>query len=120
MSIGVLSDLIVDDILCHSSDLARRSRRAPPQPRKCRVRRLFGACAVSIAFTQEHDVRESIRRFLEQRSSTQGIRRLMESQDTYDPAVWEQLAQQGSRESSFQRSMAAAGTTLLSRSSFLR
>jgi alkylation response protein AidB-like acyl-CoA dehydrogenase len=50
---------------------------------------------VSIAFTQEHDnLRESVRRFLEQRSSTQDIRRLMESQDTYDPAVWKQLAQQ--------------------------
>ena len=50
---------------------------------------------MSIAFTQEHDnLRESVRRFLEQRSSTQDIRRLMESQDTYDPAVWKQLAQQ--------------------------
>jgi alkylation response protein AidB-like acyl-CoA dehydrogenase len=50
---------------------------------------------VSIAFTQEHDnLRESVRRFLEQRSTTQDIRRLMESQDTYDPAVWKQLAQQ--------------------------
>jgi alkylation response protein AidB-like acyl-CoA dehydrogenase len=50
---------------------------------------------VSIAFTQEHDdLRESTRRFLEQRSSTQDLRRLMESQHTYDPAVWEQLAQQ--------------------------
>jgi alkylation response protein AidB-like acyl-CoA dehydrogenase len=50
---------------------------------------------VSIAFTQEHDdLRESTRRFLEQRSSAQDIRRLLESQHTYDPAVWEQLAQQ--------------------------
>ena len=50
---------------------------------------------MSIAFTQEHDdLRESTRRFLEQRSSTQDLRRLMESQHTYDPAVWEQLAQQ--------------------------
>jgi alkylation response protein AidB-like acyl-CoA dehydrogenase len=50
---------------------------------------------VSIAFTQEHDnLRESVRRFLEQRSTTQDIRRLMESEDTYDPAVWKQLAQQ--------------------------
>lgn len=50
---------------------------------------------MSIAFTQEHDnLRESVRRFLEQRSTTQDIRRLMESQDTYDPAVWKQLAQQ--------------------------
>lgn len=50
---------------------------------------------MSIAFTQEHDnLRESVRRFLEQRSTTQDIRRLMESQDTYDPAVWAQLAQQ--------------------------
>ncbi len=50
---------------------------------------------MSIAFTQEHDdLRESVRRFLEQRSSTQDIRRLMESQDGYDHAVWRQLAQQ--------------------------
>jgi alkylation response protein AidB-like acyl-CoA dehydrogenase len=50
---------------------------------------------VSIAFTQEHDnLRESVRRFLEQRSSTSDIRRLMESQETYDPAVWQQMAQQ--------------------------
>ena len=50
---------------------------------------------MSIAFTQEHDnLRESVRRFLEQRSTTQDIRRLMESQDTYDLAVWKQLAQQ--------------------------
>ena len=50
---------------------------------------------MSIAFTQEHDnLRESVRRFLEQRSTTQDIRRLMETQDTYDPAVWKQLAQQ--------------------------
>jgi alkylation response protein AidB-like acyl-CoA dehydrogenase len=50
---------------------------------------------VSIAFTQEHDnLRESVRRFLEQRSTTADVRRLMDSQDTYDRAVWEQLAQQ--------------------------
>ena len=48
-----------------------------------------------IAFTQEHDnLRESVRRFLEQRSSTQDIRRLMDSEDTYDRSVWDQLAQQ--------------------------
>jgi alkylation response protein AidB-like acyl-CoA dehydrogenase len=46
-------------------------------------------------FTAEQDeLRRSIRRFLEQKSASADVRRLMETDDGYDPAVWAQMAEQ--------------------------
>jgi alkylation response protein AidB-like acyl-CoA dehydrogenase len=48
-----------------------------------------------MTFTEEQDeFRKSIRRFLEQKSSTADVRRLMETDEGYDPAVWQQMAGQ--------------------------
>ena len=50
---------------------------------------------MSMTFTQEQDeFRKSIRRFLEQKSSSADVRRLMETDEGYDPAVWQQMAEQ--------------------------
>jgi alkylation response protein AidB-like acyl-CoA dehydrogenase len=48
-----------------------------------------------MTFTEEQDeFRESVRRFLEQKSSSPDIRRLMETDEGYNPAVWQQMAEQ--------------------------
>ena len=50
---------------------------------------------MSMTFTEEQDeFRTSVRRFLEQRSSSADVRRLMETDEGYDPAVWQQMAGQ--------------------------
>ena len=50
---------------------------------------------MSMTFTAEQDeFRKSVRRFLEQKSSSADVRRLMETDDGYDPAVWQQMAEQ--------------------------
>jgi alkylation response protein AidB-like acyl-CoA dehydrogenase len=50
---------------------------------------------MSMAFTVEQDeFRRSVRRFLEQKSSAADVRRLMETDEGYDPAVWQQMAEQ--------------------------
>jgi alkylation response protein AidB-like acyl-CoA dehydrogenase len=50
---------------------------------------------MSMTFTEEQDeFRRSVRRFLEQKSSPADIRRLMETDEGYDPAVWRQMAEQ--------------------------
>ena len=47
------------------------------------------------AFTEEQEeLRRSLRRFLEDKSSSGEVRRLMETDEGYDPAVWQQMAQQ--------------------------
>jgi alkylation response protein AidB-like acyl-CoA dehydrogenase len=50
---------------------------------------------VSMTFTEEQDeFRKTVRRFLEQKSSSADVRALMETHEGYDPAVWRQMADQ--------------------------
>ena len=50
---------------------------------------------MSMTFTAEQDeFRKSVRRFLAQKSSLAEVRRLMETDEGYDPAVWRQMAEQ--------------------------
>jgi alkylation response protein AidB-like acyl-CoA dehydrogenase len=50
---------------------------------------------VNFAFTEEQDqLREFVRSFLETKSSEEEVRRLMETDDGYDPEVWSQMAEQ--------------------------
>jgi alkylation response protein AidB-like acyl-CoA dehydrogenase len=48
------------------------------------------------AFTEEQvELRETIRRFLEDRSPSSEVRRIMETPEGYDPVVWSQIAEIG-------------------------
>jgi alkylation response protein AidB-like acyl-CoA dehydrogenase len=48
---------------------------------------------VNFAFSDEQEqLRDAVRRFLESKSSSGEVRRLMETDDGYDPAVWSQMA----------------------------
>jgi alkylation response protein AidB-like acyl-CoA dehydrogenase len=48
---------------------------------------------VNFAFSDEQEqLRDAVRRFLESKSSSGEVRRLMETDDGYDPAVWGQMA----------------------------
>jgi len=50
---------------------------------------------MSMTFTEEQDAfRKSVRRFLERKSPSADVRRLMETDEGYDPAVWQQMAGQ--------------------------
>jgi alkylation response protein AidB-like acyl-CoA dehydrogenase len=50
---------------------------------------------VNFAFSEEQEeLRKSVRRFLEDKSPESEVRRLMETTEGYDPAVWTQMAQQ--------------------------
>jgi alkylation response protein AidB-like acyl-CoA dehydrogenase len=50
---------------------------------------------VNFAFSEEQEeLRKSVRRFLEDKSPSVEVRRLMETTEGYDPAVWAQMAQQ--------------------------
>jgi alkylation response protein AidB-like acyl-CoA dehydrogenase len=50
---------------------------------------------LNAALTEEQDeFRNSVRRFLEERSPESEVRRLMETTDGYDPGVWSQMASQ--------------------------
>jgi alkylation response protein AidB-like acyl-CoA dehydrogenase len=50
---------------------------------------------VNFAFSEEQEeLRRSVRRFLEDKSPTTEVRRLMETTEGYDPAVWEQMGRQ--------------------------
>jgi len=50
---------------------------------------------MSMTFNEEQDeLRKSVRRFLEQKSSSADVRRLMETDEGYDAAVWQQMAEQ--------------------------
>ena len=50
---------------------------------------------MSMTFSSEqNELRSSVRRFLEQKSSSAEVRRLMETDEGYDPAVWTQMAEQ--------------------------
>jgi alkylation response protein AidB-like acyl-CoA dehydrogenase len=48
---------------------------------------------VDFAFSEEQDqLRDAVRRFLEAKSPSTEVRRLMETDEGYDPAVWSQMA----------------------------
>jgi alkylation response protein AidB-like acyl-CoA dehydrogenase len=50
---------------------------------------------VNFAFSEEQEeLRKAVRRFLEDKSPETEVRRLMESTEGYDPAVWRQMAEQ--------------------------
>ena len=50
---------------------------------------------MTFAFTEEQqELRRGLRRFFEDKSSSQQVRRLMETDEGYDRAVWSQMAQQ--------------------------
>ena len=50
---------------------------------------------MNFAFSEEQEeLRKSVRRFLEQKSPETEVRRLMETTEGYDTAVWEQMANQ--------------------------
>src|SRR3954467_15902729 len=50
---------------------------------------------MSMTFSSEqNELRSSVRRFLEQKSSSADVRRLMETEEGYDPAVWSQMSDQ--------------------------
>jgi alkylation response protein AidB-like acyl-CoA dehydrogenase len=50
---------------------------------------------MNFAFSEEQDeLRKAVRRFLEDKSPESEVRRLMESTEGYDPAVWRQMADQ--------------------------
>src|SRR5262249_1499556 len=96
------------DLRRHRSDPAHDHRRACPRA-AARARRLEG-CAVPSAegrhavargrgmtFTfsdEQQELRRGLRRFLEAKSTSAGVRRLMETHDGWDRAVWAQMAEQ--------------------------
>jgi alkylation response protein AidB-like acyl-CoA dehydrogenase len=50
---------------------------------------------MNFAFTEEQEeLRSAVRRFLQEKSPETEVRRLMETEDGYDPAVWSQMADQ--------------------------
>ena len=50
---------------------------------------------VNFAFSEEQEeLRRALRRFFEDKSPEAEVRRLMETSEGYDPAVWDQMAQQ--------------------------
>ena len=50
---------------------------------------------MNFAFSEEQEeLRKSVRKFLEQKSDSPEVRRLMETEEGYDPAVWGQMGQQ--------------------------
>src|ERR1700676_5827832 len=50
---------------------------------------------VNFAFSEEQEeLRKAVRRFLEDKSPETEVRRLMETTEGYDPAVWSQMAEQ--------------------------
>src|SRR3954471_12768769 len=50
---------------------------------------------MNFAFSEEQEeLRRTVRQFLESKSPSAEVRRLMESSDGYDPAVWKQMGQE--------------------------
>ena len=43
---------------------------------------------------EQEELRKTLRRFLETKSSSEEVRRLMETEEGYDPGVWKQMADQ--------------------------
>src|ERR1700683_604419 len=54
-----------------------------------------GRTSVNVAFSEEQEeLRKAVRRFLEDKSPETEVRRLMETTEGSDPAVWSQMADQ--------------------------
>src|ERR1700690_18344 len=54
---------------------------------------------MNFAFSEEQEeLRSSVRRFLEDKSPMTEVRRLMETAEGYDPAVWKQMGDQLGRQ----------------------
>src|SRR5207253_6271007 len=50
---------------------------------------------MNFAFSEEQEqLRDAVRRFMETKSPSTEVRRLMETTEGYDPAVWTQMAQE--------------------------
>src|SRR4029450_10783242 len=50
---------------------------------------------MNFAFSEEQEqLREAVRKFMEAKSPSSEVRRLMETTEGYDPAVWQQMAQE--------------------------
>ncbi|MGH9027012.1 MAG: acyl-CoA dehydrogenase family protein, partial [Acidimicrobiia bacterium] len=50
---------------------------------------------MNFAFSEEQEqLREHVRRFMEDKSPSAEVRRLMETTEGYDPAIWQQMAQE--------------------------
>ena len=62
----------------------------------CEVRRNSVMISpMNFAFTDEQEeLRKTVRSFLENKSSEEAVRELMETEDGYDPAVWSQMGEQ--------------------------
>src|SRR5581483_1153682 len=55
----------------------------------------LGSHTMNFAFSEEQEqLRDAVRRFMETKSPSTEVRRLMETTDGYDPAVWAQMAQE--------------------------
>src|SRR5205085_2221667 len=51
--------------------------------------------AVNFAFSEEQEaLRETVRKFMDDKSPSTEVRRLMETTEGYDPAVWNQMGQE--------------------------
>ena len=50
---------------------------------------------MNFAFSEEQEeLRRTVRQFLEAKSPSSEVRRLMETTEGYDPAVWKQMGQE--------------------------
>ena len=50
---------------------------------------------MNFAFSEEQEeLRKSVRRFLDEKSPSTEVRRLMDTTEGYDPAVWKQMGEQ--------------------------
>ena len=50
---------------------------------------------MNFAFSEEQEeLRRTVRAFLDQKSPETEVRRLMDTEDGYDPAVWSQMGEQ--------------------------
>jgi alkylation response protein AidB-like acyl-CoA dehydrogenase len=66
---------------------------APLEPVSTRRWREYWGPIVNFAFSDEQEqLRDAVRRFLEAKSPSTEVRRLMDTTDGYDPAVWKQMA----------------------------
>ena len=69
---------------------------------------------MNFAFTEEQDLlRETARRFLDDRAPSEVVRKLMESHDGYDPAHWSEIAQMGWQAMAIPEEYGGAGFSFL-------
>ena len=69
---------------------------------------------MNFAFTEEQDLlRETARRFLDDKAPSEVVRKLMESHDGYDPAHWSEIAQMGWQAMAIPEEYGGAGFSFL-------